>query len=80
MCMRAALPLAVNSITPEWSATLDDETELLFAPYSVFTVISVKWSDNCSGASLPPSPHQIELEVYEDNLKAPARLPLSPWN
>jgi hypothetical protein len=51
------------------------EEEFLFAPYSVFTVISL---------TLPPAPTDddpvvVRLQAAVDNLKEPEDLPLAPW-
>ncbi|KAK3269744.1 hypothetical protein CYMTET_21826 [Cymbomonas tetramitiformis] len=53
------------------------EEEYLFVPYSVFTVLSVKWS--------PPhylakgQPHHIHLQAAVDNREESSDLPLCPW-
>jgi hypothetical protein len=51
------------------------EEEFLFAPYSVFTVISL---------TAPPAPTDddpviVRLQAAVDNLKEPEDLPLAPW-
>jgi hypothetical protein len=52
------------------------ETEFLFAPFSVFTVVSTH---------VPPKPTAsnpivIVLQAAVDNRDEPDELPLSPWN
>ena len=49
------------------------EGEYLFAPYSVFTLISVKWSKD------PESPHRFTILAACDNKKEDENLPLAPW-
>ena len=51
------------------------EDEFLFAPYSVFTVISL---------TAPPAPTDddpvvVRVQAAVDNLKEPEDLPLAPW-
>mmetsp|Transcript_139605 Transcript_139605/g.348153 ORF Transcript_139605/g.348153 Transcript_139605/m.348153 type:complete len:407 (-) Transcript_139605:63-1283(-) len=63
----------VNYITRRADG-VKDEREFLFAPYSVFTVLSVHWS------SAPwTNPHEIELQVPVDNRNELDTLPLAPW-
>lgn len=50
------------------------EKEFLFAPYSVFTVVSVKWSEPGD-----KGPHVIRLRAASDNADEPEDLPLAPW-
>ena len=50
------------------------EEEYLFAPYSAFTVTSVRW-----GAGTGADPHIIELLAAPDNRGAREDLPLAPW-
>jgi hypothetical protein len=54
---------------------LPDEQEYLFAPYSVFTVLSARW-----GAGTDADPHVIELEAAPDNIGPSEDLPLAPWS
>ena len=54
---------------------LPDEKEYLFAPYSVFTVLSVAWK-----AGTTAEPHEIELLAAVDNKAEPEDLPLAPWS
>ena len=49
------------------------ESEYLFAPYSVFTLDSVEWSDEL------PTPHNFVLVPAIDNQKEDEDLPLAPW-
>ena len=51
------------------------EEEYLFAPYSAFSVISVKW-----GPGTDADPHVIELQAAPDNKAASEDLPLAPWS
>jgi hypothetical protein len=55
-------------------SNVDGESEFLYAPYSVFTVESVK---------PPPAgtddPIRIVLVAAQDNQKEPKELPLAPW-
>ncbi len=51
------------------------EEEFLFAPYSVFTVISL---------TVPPAPTDddpvvVRLQAAVDNLKESEELPMAPW-
>ena len=50
-----------------------DEFEYLFAPYSVFTLVSVKWSDKLR------KPHQFTILAAPDNREEDENLPLAPW-
>jgi hypothetical protein len=45
------------------------ESEFLFAPYSVFTVLEVEWG----------YPHRVVLQAAADNKLEPEDLPLAPW-
>ena len=49
------------------------EGEYLFAPYSVFTVKDVKWSDD------PREEHRITIAAAIDNAHESDDLPLAPW-
>ena len=49
------------------------ENEYLFAPYSAFTLMSVKWS-----ATLR-RPHEFVIQAAVDNLQEDENLPLTPW-
>lgn len=51
------------------------EDEYLFAPYSVFTVLSSTWN-----AGTTADPHVIELLAAVDNRAEQERLPLAPWS
>ena len=51
------------------------EGEYLFAPYSVFTIRRVCWSDNPTAGN----PHVVELDVAVDNKEEPEDLLLAPW-
>lgn len=47
--------------------------EYLFAPYSVFKLVSVEWSSKISAS------HTLVLEVAVDNRLEEETLPLAPW-
>ena len=49
------------------------ESEYLFAPYSVFTLVSFKWSSELR------YPHEFVIEAALDNLKEDEQMPLTPW-
>ena len=49
------------------------EYEYLFAPYSVFTLVSVKWSVELR------RPHVFTIRAAEDNKEEDECLPLTPW-
>ena len=49
------------------------EGEYLFAPYSVFTLMSVQWSDELR------KPHEFVIQPAVDNKKEDENLPLTPW-
>ena len=49
------------------------EEEYLFAPYSVFTLVSTEWSANLS------KPHEFTVRAAWDNKKEDEKLPLTPW-
>ena len=53
---------------------LPDEQEYLFAPYSVFTVLSANWN-----VGSIEEPHEIELLAASDNCGPSEDLPLAPW-
>ena len=50
-----------------------DEHEYLFSPYSVFTLVSVIWSDKLRKA------HEFTIEAAIDNKDESEDLPLTPW-
>ena len=54
---------------------LPDEQEYLFAPYSVFTVLSATWK-----VGTKAEPHEIELMAAVDNRGPSEELPLAPWS
>ena len=54
------------------------EEEFLYAPYSVFTVLSV--SMPASGKANASNPIVIQLQAATDNREEPEDLPLSPWS
>jgi hypothetical protein len=56
--------------------SLCNESEFLFAPYSVFTLRSVEWQSDPTWQS----PHIIQLEVAVDNKAEPENLPLATWH
>ena len=49
------------------------EREYLFAPYSVFTLVSVQWSANLR------EPHEFTIHAAIDNKSEDENLPLTPW-
>ena len=49
------------------------EGEYLFAPYSVFTLLSVKWSNKLD------QPHKFTILAANDNKKESEELPLALW-
>ena len=49
------------------------EHEYLFAPYSVFTLVSVEWSSEWI------EPHEFTLKAARDNMEEDENLPLTPW-
>lgn len=57
---------------------VEGEEEFLFAPYSVFTVLSVVVP--ASGKANASNPIVIQLQAAVDNREEPDDLPLSPWN
>ena len=66
--------LHVNLITKR-AQGLQNEQEYLFAPYSVFTVLSASWN-----AGTTADPHVIELLAAVDNKAESQTLPLAPWS
>ena len=50
------------------------EHEYLFALYSVFTLVSVKWSEDDL-----INPHEFTIEAARDNKEEDECLPLTPW-
>ena len=54
------------------------EEEFLYAPYSVFTVLSVTMP--ASGKANASNPIVIQLQAATDNREEPEDLPLSPWS
>jgi hypothetical protein len=52
------------------------EIEFLFAPFSVFTVVSI----NVPSKPTASNPIVIELQASTDNRDEPDHLPVSPWN
>ena len=51
-----------------------EEAEYLFAPYSVFTLVSVKWS-----AAKVIKTHEFTIRAAHDNKEEDENLPLTPW-
>ena len=49
------------------------EEEYLFAPYSVFTLVSVRWSAKLG------KPHEFLIQPACDNKQEDEGLPLTPW-
>ena len=52
---------------------IPEEGEYLFAPYSVFTLVSVRWSLEMD------KPHQFTIRAAIDNKNEDENLPLAPW-
>ena len=52
---------------------VEGEHEYLFAPYSVFTLVSVNWSKTMSKA------HEFTIEAACNNKTESEHLPLTPW-
>ena len=50
------------------------EQEYLFTPYSVFTLVSVKWN-----VGLLTKPHEFTIQAARDNKEEDECLPLTPW-
>ena len=55
------------------NASLEGESEYLFAPYSVFTLESVRWSTELR------KPHEFTILSAVDNQEEDENLPLTPW-
>jgi len=66
-CRHAALLEKSNMGTAEF--------EYLFTPFSVFTVMHVKWSED----PRPSEPHEIHLRASDDNKVEAEDLPSAPW-
>jgi len=49
------------------------ENEYLFVPYSVFTLVNVKWSSD------PDEVHEIDIQASIENLDEDETLELAPW-
>ena len=64
----------VNLVTKR-APGVPDEQEYLFAPYSVFTVLTATWR-----AGTDTDPHLIELLAAPDNIGPSEKLPLAPWS
>ena len=63
----------VRHMTFVSNTLMADEGEYLFTPYSVFTLQSVKWSEQLF------KPHEFTLIAALDNKKEAEDLPLAPW-
>ena len=59
--------------------TVHNEDEFLYSPYSVFTVIAVKWHPTPLVNSYVSHVHEIDVDVATDNKREPVELPLAPW-
>jgi len=66
-CQHAALLEKSNMGTAEF--------EYLFTPFSVFTVMYVKWSEDPRNSE----PHEIHLRASDDNKVEAEDLPSAPW-
>ena len=49
------------------------EYEYLFAPYSVFKLVSITWSDKLQ------KPHEFVVQPSVNNKEEDENLPLTPW-
>ena len=63
------------NLTSDAQTNVAGEQEYLYAPYSLFTVRSVRWSAAANDAD----PHVIELDAAIDNRREPEDLPTAPW-
>ena len=63
----------VQHLTFVSKTLIPGEGEYLFPPYSVFTLLSIKWSDELI------KPHEFTVRAERDNKLEPEDLPLSPW-
>ena len=63
----------VQHMTLVSKASIKGEYEYLFAPYSVFTLVSVVWSDEQA------KPHEFTIEAACNNKVESEDLPLAPW-
>ena len=52
---------------------VEGEDEYLFAPYSVFTLVSAEWSDSLR------KPHEFTVQAARDNKMEDENVPLTPW-
>ena len=52
---------------------VEGEDEYLFAPYSVFTLVSIKWGETMK------EPHHFTIQAALDNQDEDEDLPLAPW-
>jgi hypothetical protein len=60
----------VNLVT---ETHVPDESDFLFAAYSVFEVVHANWSED------PAQPHEITIQAAVDNSTESEALPLAPW-
>ena len=63
----------VRHMTFVSKSLIKDEQEYLFAPYSVFTLVSTQWSP------IRNKPHEITILASHDNKREDENLPLVPW-
>ena len=52
---------------------IESENEYLFAPYSVFKLVSIKWSEELSDA------HEFTIRATRNNKEEDEHLSLTPW-
>ena len=52
---------------------MEGENEYLFAPYSVFKLVSIEWSEELTDA------HEITIRAARNNKEETEDLPLAPW-
>ena len=63
----------VQHLTFVSKTLIPGEGEYLFPPYSVFTLLSIKWSKDLS------EPHEFTIRAARDNKEESEDLPLTPW-
>ena len=63
----------VQHMTFVSNTLIKGENEYLFAPYSAFTLVSIKWSTKVR------TPHELVIQAAVDNRAEDENLPLAPW-
>lgn len=69
----AQVKFRVKHMTFVEKSLIANEGEYLFAPYSVFTLQSVEWSE------VQEIPHKLTIVAALDNKQEDENLPLTPW-